>query len=156
MLKKFETNKKLSINPNKNSVMKKTVNIGIAIAFFLSMALYSFNTVEVAGDWDIPDKYKTMENPTEDSRENLAIAKSLWAKHCQSCHGREGLGDGPKAAELESDAGDFSSEEFQSLKDGELFYMTTFGMDEMPAYDKKIPSDEDRWMLVHYMRTMAE
>lgn len=136
--------------------MKKTVNIGIAILFFISMALYSFNMVEVADDWDIPANYKTMKNPTEASKENLAIAKSLWAKHCQSCHGREGLGDGPKAAELESDAGDFSSEEFQSLSDGELYYMTTAGKDEMPAYDKKIPSDEDRWMLVHYMRTMAE
>jgi mono/diheme cytochrome c family protein len=34
--------------------------------------------------------------------------------------------------------------------------MTTTGKDEMPAYDKKIPNDEDRWMLVHYMRTLAE
>lgn len=137
--------------------MKKTVNIGIAILFIVSMALYSFNVVEVTSDdWNVPDKYKTMKNPTEASRENMAIAKSLWAKHCQSCHGRSGLGDGPKAAELESDAGDFSVDEFQQHSDGELFYMTSTGKDEMPAYDKKIPSEEDRWMLVHYMRTFAE
>jgi len=145
-----------NINQLIKSVMKKTVNIGIAIIFFLSMALYSFNVVEVADDWNIPDKYKTMKNPTDASGENIAIAKSLWRKHCQSCHGKDGLGDGPKAAELESDSGDFSSDEFQSLSDGELFYMTSFGKDEMPAYDKKIPSEEDRWILVHFMRTLAE
>ncbi len=136
--------------------MKKSISYGVALVFLLTIALYSFTTVEVTGDWDIPAKYKNMENPVEYGGEAKAIGKALWRKHCQSCHGRDGLGDGPKAAELDSDPGDFSSEEFQSFTDGELYYMTTFGQDEMPAYDKKIPSDEDRWILVHYMRTMAE
>ncbi len=136
--------------------MKTTVNIGIAVLFFLSMALYSFTSVEISGDWDIPAEYKSMENPVDYDGEAKAIGKSLWRKHCQSCHGKDGYGDGPKAAELETDAGDFSTEEFQSWTDGELFYQTTTGMGEMPAYDKKIPSDEDRWILVHYMREFAE
>jgi hypothetical protein len=50
--------------------MKKTVNIGIAILFFISMALYSFNMVEVADDWNVPDNYKNMKNPTEASKQN--------------------------------------------------------------------------------------
>ena len=136
--------------------MKATLNIGIALIFFLSMAMYSFTTLDTTGDWDIPEKYKNMENPVDYDGEAKVIGKSLWRKHCQSCHGKDGLGDGPKAAELETYSGDFSSEEFQAWTDGELYYQTTFGMDEMPAYDKKIPSDEDRWILVHYMREFAE
>jgi len=137
--------------------MKKTINIGVAILFFSSMALFSFTVVEITSDdWNVPDKYKTMKNPTENNQENLAIAKSLWTKHCQSCHGKSGLGDGPKVAELDTDSGNFSSEDFQKHTDGELFYMTSFGKDEMPSYDRSIPKDEDRWMLVHYMRTFAE
>ena len=52
--------------------------------------------------------------------------------------------------------GDFSSEDFQAQTDGELFYKTTFGRDDMPEYTKKMPDDEDRWLIVNYMRTLSE
>ena len=88
--------------------------------------------------------------------EGKIIAKQLYSKHCKSCHGRTGLGDGPKAKELDTPSGDFSIDSFQSQSDGELFYKTTFGRDDMPAYDKKIKNDEDRWLIVHYMRTFKK
>ena len=61
-----------------------------------------------------------------------------------------------KANEVEGDLGDFSSPEFQSQTDGELFYKTSFGFKDMPEYTKKMPDDEDRWLIVNYMRTLAE
>ena len=106
-------------------------------------------------EWVVPDKYQNMKNPT-DPEEDLSIGKSLYSKHCQSCHGKEGYGDGKKANEVEGDLGDFSSEEFQAQSDGALFYKTTFGREDMPEYTKKIPDDEDRWLIVNYMRTLAE
>ncbi|MDP3358715.1 MAG: cytochrome c [Lutibacter sp.] len=104
-------------------------------------------------NWVVPAKYQTMKNPT-DPKVDLAIGKSLYGKHCKSCHGSEGYGDGVKAKEMKGDLGDFSSKKFQSQTDGALFYKTTFGRDDMPAYNKKIPSDEDRWLIVNYMRTL--
>ncbi|HCM77538.1 MAG TPA: cytochrome C [Cytophagales bacterium] len=106
--------------------------------------------------WEVPAKYKKMENPTKADKENISIAKGLYEKHCKSCHGKVGLGDGPKAKELDTPSGDFSKAKFQSQSDGELFYKTTFGRDDMPAYEKKISSDEDRWILVHYLRTFKQ
>jgi len=103
--------------------------------------------------WVIPSKYQTMKNPT-DPKVDLAIGKSLYGKHCKSCHGSEGFGDGVKAKEMKGDLGDFSTKKFQSQTDGALFYKTTFGRDDMPAFNKKIPSDEDRWLIVNYMRTL--
>ncbi|MDO9594422.1 MAG: cytochrome c [Lutibacter sp.] len=103
--------------------------------------------------WVVPSKYQTMKNPT-DPKVDLAIGKSLYGKHCKSCHGNEGYGDGTKAKEMKGDLGDFSSKKFQAQTDGALFYKTTFGRDDMPAYNKKIPSDEDRWLIVNYMRTL--
>jgi len=103
--------------------------------------------------WVVPSKYQTMKNPT-DPKVDLAIGKSLYGKHCKSCHGSEGYGDGTKAKEMKGDLGDFSSKKFQSQTDGALFYKTTFGRDDMPAFNKKIPSDEDRWLIVNYMRTL--
>lgn len=105
--------------------------------------------------WKVPAKYEKMTNPEEASKENINIGKSMYSKHCKSCHGKEGLGDGPKADEVEGELGDFSSEEFQAQSDGALYYKSYIGRDDMPSFEKKM-SEEDMWLTVHYMRTMAE
>ena len=120
----------------------------------LVFALYSFTTL-IQEEWKVPEKYVNMENPT-DPDEDLAMGKSLYNKHCKSCHGAEGYGDGPKADDMNGDLGDFSSEEFQAQTDGAIFYKTSFGRDDMPEYTKKMPDDEDRWLIVNYIRTLAE
>ena len=120
----------------------------------ISFLLYSF-TLTVQDEWIVPDKYKKMKNPVNPDTDK-ATGKSLYAKHCKSCHGKEGFGDGPKAEEQDGDLGDFSSEEFQVQTDGELFYKTSFGRDDMPEYTKKMSDDEDRWLIVNYLRTLGE
>ena len=120
----------------------------------LAFAFYSFTTI-VQNEWVVPAKYEKMKNPVP-AKQDMAIGKSLYAKHCKSCHRKEGYGDGPKAEEQKGDLGDFSSAEFQAQSDGALFYKTTFGRDDMPEYTKKIAEDEDRWLIVNYMRTLAE
>ncbi|WP_372769527.1 cytochrome c [Lutibacter sp.] len=106
-------------------------------------------------DWKIPVKYQTMKNPT-DPKVDLAIGKSLYSKHCKSCHGSEGYGDGTKANDMKGDLGDFSTKTFQAQSDGALFYKASFGRDDMPAFNKKMPLDEDRWLVVNYMRTLGQ
>jgi mono/diheme cytochrome c family protein len=133
----------------------KTQKLILSIAF-ISIFLFAFTSLPQDG-WNIPDEYLTMENPTDaEDEENLEIGEELYMKHCKSCHGKEGLGDGPKAAEQEGDLGDFSSEEFQTQSDGVLFYKSKFGKDDMPNYEKKIPDDEEIWFVVSYMRYLGE
>ena len=132
--------------------MKTFKNLSIVV--IASFALFSFASI-VQEKWEVPEKYVAMENPT-DANEDKAIGKSLYSKHCKSCHGKEGYGDGTKADEVEGELGDFSSEDFQAQTDGELFYKTTFGRDDMPEYTKKMPDDEDRWLVINYMRTLKE
>lgn len=131
----------------------KTIRILVIIAV-VSFAFYSF-TDEVQEEWVVPQEYEKMKNPT-DPTVDLAIGKSLYNKHCKSCHGKEGYGDGPKADEVEGDLGDFSSEEFHAQSDGAIFYKSYIGRDDMPNYEKKIPDEEDMWLVVNYMRTMKE
>ena len=131
----------------------KTVKILSLVGIF-SLIFYSFTGI-VREDWPVPDKYVKMKNPTN-PKEDMAVGKSLYEKHCKSCHGKEGYGDGPKAEGLKGDLGDFSSEEFQKQTDGALFYKTTTGKDDMPEFSKKLPDDEDRWLVVNYLRTLAE
>lgn len=131
----------------------KTVKL-VMIIGVISLALVAFTKVD-QDKWVVPAKYKTMKNPT-DPKVDMSIGKTLYDKHCKSCHGKNGYGDGTKADGLKGDLGDFSSEEFQKQTDGELFYKTTFGRDDMPEYSKKLPQDEDRWLIVNYMRTLKE
>lgn len=126
----------------------------LMIICFVSFGLLSF-TKFVQEEWKVPAKYESMKNPTEADDENMSIGKNLYNKHCKSCHGKEGLGDGTKADEVDGDLGDFSSEEFHAQSDGALFYKSYIGRDDMPNYEKKM-SEEDMWLVVHYMRTMKK
>lgn len=125
----------------------------LTIIGIVSLGLLSFNTL-FQEEWKVPEKYKKMKNTTASSAENVALGKSLYAKHCKSCHGKDGLGDGPKAKEVEGDLGDFSSKKFQSQSDGDMFYKSYIGRKDMPNYEKKMTS-EDVWLVIHYMRMMG-
>jgi mono/diheme cytochrome c family protein len=135
--------------------MKKNLNLimtlGAIAAFTLSLVAFTVPQDK----WDVPDEYKKMKNEYAGEDED-DIGKDLYSKHCKSCHGKEGYGDGTKAAELETSMRDLSTEEVQEQTDGELFYKSMIGRDEMPNFEKKIRDDEDRWMVVNYLRGLAE
>lgn len=122
--------------------------------FVIIMINTAFTSTTFQEAWDVPDKYVKMENPVKSSSGVLSTGKSLYSKHCQSCHGKEGWGDGSKAAQLETPCGDFSEEAFQAQSDGSLFYKIMKGRGDMPGYEKKIPYKEDIWSIVHYLRTL--
>ncbi|HMJ48870.1 MAG TPA: cytochrome c [Ferruginibacter sp.] len=104
--------------------------------------------------WPAPDKYLKMANPQKTATaESLKEGKELWAKQCQSCHGKSGKGDGSKAPQLKTEAGNFTLPATQKQSDGSLFYKITEGRGDMPSFKKKIPDAEDIWSLVNYMRT---
>ena len=135
--------------------MKKTMiySFTCLIALFFVTAVYS----QDAKPWTIPDKYKTMKSTVKaGDAAAIATGKELWAKFCKSCHGSKGLGDGPKAAMLKTFPGDFSSAEFQKSTDGEIYYMSFIGRDEMPNFEKKVTAEGDRWALVAFMRTLKK
>ena len=80
----------------------------------------------------------------------------MWTTHCASCHGKTGLGDGTKAAQLETTPPDFTKSAFQSQTDGSLFYKTSEGRGDMPGFKKKIADQEDLWNLVNFMRSLKK
>jgi len=129
------------------------------MAFLMgALFVFAFNTMihaQTAGAWNIPAKFKTTKNPVTVSKESVSDGKDLYAKHCKSCHGATGLGDGPKAASLDVSCGDFSAKKFQSQADGEIFFQVSEGKGKMPSFKKNIPEDNGRWAIVNYIRTLA-
>jgi mono/diheme cytochrome c family protein len=114
----------------------------------------SFKSGVVQEAWEVPAKYQNMNNPVKVTGDVMSMGKSLYVKHCASCHGKDGWGDGPKADQLETPCGDFTSEEFHAQSDGSIFYKTLKGRDDMPGFEKKIPYEEDIWAVVHYVRSL--
>ncbi|MFU8842787.1 MAG: c-type cytochrome [Bacteroidales bacterium] len=103
--------------------------------------------------WDIPENYLKMKNPqAAGDAEMVKLGKMLYAKHCKACHGSTGKGDGPKAAQLDTPIIDFSTDAFHKQADGELYYKSFVGRDEMPNFEKKVIEDEERWAIITYMR----
>lgn len=135
---------------------KKISSLIRALAFTAGVSLF---TMVVAQDqvkqWPVPDEYKNMENPVPKGEESNRIGQVLYVKHCASCHGKAGLGDGVKAKTLKDFAGDFSGEYYQNQTDGEHFYKTKFGRGEMPKYEERL-TDDEIWHIVNYMRTFRK
>ncbi len=104
--------------------------------------------------WVVPAKFQSMANPVKSDAGSLAEGKALWGKHCQSCHGKTGMGDGTKAAQLKTEPGDFTKSAFQSQADGAIFYKTLEGREDMPSFKKKIPDQNEIWSIVNYIRTL--
>ena len=106
--------------------------------------------------WPVPDNYKKMKNPVATDGESIAAGKTLWGTHCKSCHGTKGLGDGPKAAQLKTEPGDFSKADVQAQTDGSFFYKILEGRDDMPGFKKKIPDKDELWSIVNYIKTLKK
>ena len=134
-----------------NRIRLIAVSAGMLLAFSFSTSIQA----QTAGGWTIPAKFKTTKNPVAVNAESVADGKDLFAKHCKSCHGPKGLGDGPKASTLDVSCSDFSTKKFQSQADGEIFFQVSEGKGKMPSFKKLIPEDNGRWALVNYMRTLA-
>lgn len=132
--------------------MKKKVLFVISALFVF--ALFSFiQKTDVQDPWPVPDAYKNKVNPLKGDAASIATGKSLYTTHCKSCHGTKGKGDGPKAAQLDTESGDFTKASFQSQTDGSLYYKTEKGRKDMPSYKTKIPDPDDIWAIVNYIRT---
>jgi mono/diheme cytochrome c family protein len=105
--------------------------------------------------WTIPAKYKTMKSTVKPTDASVnTVGKDLFAKHCKSCHGAKGLGDGTKSASLKTLIPSFADKKFKATPDGDVYYQAIIGRDEMPNFEKKITDEADRWALINYIKSL--
>jgi mono/diheme cytochrome c family protein len=135
--------------------MKRKLILAISVIALGCMGL-AFTAVQKTKPWPVPDKDAKVVNPVKSNGESIAAGKALYSQHCASCHGKKGLGDGSKAAQLKTQPEDMSQSKLQSQSDGSLFYKISVGRDDMPSFKKKIPDTEDLWSVVNYVRTLKK
>lgn len=107
-----------------------------------------------ADEWVAPARAAKKKNPVEASEASLAKGKGVWVKECASCHGDKGKGDGPAVKDLEKKPEDLTLPKTLNQTDGALFWKLTEGRKPMATYEKTL-SEEDRWHVINYMRTLA-
>ncbi|MCX6189115.1 MAG: cytochrome c [Bacteroidetes bacterium] len=115
-----------------------------------------FKPSQAKKPWPVPDKNAKMANPVKSDAAALTEGKALWTKHCSSCHGKIGHGDGTKAAQLKTEPGNFATPAVQKQSDGTLFFKISEGREDMPSFKKKIPDADEIWNIINYMRTLTK
>jgi cbb3-type cytochrome c oxidase subunit III len=96
-----------------------------------------------------------LKSPVASNEESIAAGKKLYQRHCASCHGRGGKGDGGQAlsggepSDLTDDMWDYGS------TDGEIFVVIRDGLSaDMLGYKDKL-KEKEIWQVVVYVRTLA-
>ena len=97
---------------------------------------------------------QTAKKPAGGVADSASVGKQLYAKHCESCHGESGHGDGPAAKALEREPGNLADPQLIKKSDYVLFSQITKGKKPMPSYDKKL-TEQERWAIVHYVRSLS-
>ena len=116
-------------------------------------------------------------SPFPSSQATIQRGADLFRVNCSVCHGSDGTGNGPMQAKLE-EAGypgviaNLTTGATPNRPDGEVFFiishgweatMMEMGMSEevaserslMPPF-RKLISEDDRWMIVHHLRSIEQ
>ena len=128
-------------------------NVFLIAIMVVALGLLSFTMLQNK-PWNVPDAAAKKANPVKSDAESLKTGKELWSKHCTSCHGKLGKGDGTKAAQLETEMEDFATEDVQKQSDGSMYFKIAEGRHDMPTFKKKIPDETEIWSVVNYVRTL--
>jgi mono/diheme cytochrome c family protein len=100
-------------------------------------------------------------NPRAMSLESIENGRVQYERFCATCHGDEGLGDGPVSmtGELQGPfaavlaiSGPTSLARIRS--DGHIYTTIRYGRRRMPSYQRI--ASEDRWDIINYLRYLNE
>jgi len=111
--------------------------------------------------WELPEDADKTKNPTTATAESIAKGKELYLErtkgNCVFCHGETGAGNETNMPRLRRKPADLTNKErMTAMTDGEVFWKVSKGIQGiMPAGEKRL-SEEERWHVVNYVRTLAK
>ena len=111
--------------------------------------------------WELPDDADKTKNPTAATPESIAKGKELYLErqkgNCIFCHGETGSGNEATRERMRRKPADLSNKErMTAMTDGEVFWKISKGITGiMPAGEKRM-TEEERWHVVNYVRTLAK
>lgn len=104
----------------------------------------------------VPEEYADKQSP-QVNEDMLTTGAEIFEIQCASCHGDDGLGDGPAGASLNPVPAPVAHTS-QMMSDAYLFWRTNDGGADfgsaMPAW-KGILSDDEVWSVIAYIRALG-
>ena len=113
-----------------------------------------------ADEWRAPESESVRANPLAATEEALAKGRALYQRHCASCHGDKGRGDGEAARFNSVPTPDLTTPAARRASDGEILWKITTGRRQgveviMPSVRNSVKAEEDRWKVVLYVRALT-
>lgn len=97
-----------------------------------------------------------LENPIPvDDSEAAARGAFVFSTFCVTCHGPQGLGDGPVTKQGVPPPPSLLAERALRMADGQMYHIITFGQGNMAAYASQVER-EDRWRVINYVRELQK
>ena len=123
----------------------------ILITCCLAAALTVVATTQ--DNWAAPARASAKKNPVSADAASIGRGKAVYTAECLTCHGPSGKGDGPQAAQLETNPGNLTK--LQGQSPGALFWKVSEGKKPMPTFSTKL-SEQQRWDVVNYIQTLSK
>jgi mono/diheme cytochrome c family protein len=148
-------NSSKTTNKNQNQNQNDTRSIGPPSGAGARQQDFSQNT------WELPEDADKTKNPTAATPESIAKGKELYLErtkgNCIFCHGETGSGNEANLPRLRRKPADLSKKErMTAMTDGELFWKISKGITGIMPDGEKRMSEEERWHVVNYIRTLAK
>jgi putative copper resistance protein D len=101
-----------------------------------------------------PDTYRKPSVPYQAI--SVAAGEALFQRHCTSCHGGSGHGNGPAASALSIAPANLTEPHTALHTAGDIFWWLTHGKPPgvMPGFANAL-SEDDRWDLINFLRTLS-
>jgi len=140
------------------SKKNRSINILLILLFAGSLIPLGLSAQDPAtATWDLPTDAAKTKNPIAADPESIAKGKDLYLTkgNCIFCHGDTGAGNKANLPRLRRTPADLTNKERMSKNsDGELFWKITKGIPMiMPNGDRRL-SEEERWHVVNYIKTL--
>ena len=145
-----------STTTNRNQNDSRSIAPGASGAGAAPKEDFSKNT------WELPEDADKTKNPSTATPESIERGKALYLDkdkgNCIFCHGETGAGNEANMPRLRRKPADLTNKEHMAAAtDGELFWKISKGIRGiMPAGERKMPTAEERWDVVNYVRTLAK
>ena len=100
------------------------------------------------------DAERLIFNPLPLNFETLQRGQKMYYIYCGVCHGSTGIGDGPVAAKAILKPPSLVNQKIKDWEDGGIYHLIVVGRGLMGSFASQIPSEKDRWALVHFIRRL--
>jgi len=131
------------------ATMFQTITEGRLDAGMPPFGSTSSNPIQETDRWDLVATVFSLGLPPE----TIDNGRVVYEENCLSCHGEQGMGDGPEASDQETQPTDLTDLRYWSSRSNEMVY-SALQDEEIQAHSYTF-DDEELWDVTDYSRTFS-